>query len=296
MGSAEPPFEYLITSSQASLESFELSRLNAVANLRKELRQIVDEWIEAEIEARMARWILERRRLETAGRQPPAPALSESASPPNAAAQALSTETETRGRPKLGSRIAAEKPGSASAQRCLPNGGNKSRQMCSIRDTALPPGAAPAPSRHGSDPSRSPAPHEPESDPNTTAAVAALNLLEKAMRCGTRALQGEMEESESGRGPDSSATGEQLCLSGFSIPRNHFHDSTPGPPQCVLSVRPNPGNQRQLCLHTPRIQGHARPDQHDARRAPHSKSCPGQKPHPPVRPFSLYRHRLAAAP
>ena len=58
MGSAHPPFEYLVSSSQASLESFELARLNAVANLRKEFRQLVDEWIEAEIEARMARWVL----------------------------------------------------------------------------------------------------------------------------------------------------------------------------------------------------------------------------------------------
>jgi hypothetical protein len=58
------PLEYLVTSSQTALEGFELSRLNQCANLRKELRQITDQWIEVEIEARMARWILECRRAQ----------------------------------------------------------------------------------------------------------------------------------------------------------------------------------------------------------------------------------------
>jgi hypothetical protein len=56
------PLEYLVTSSQSAVESFELSRLNRVSNLRKEIRQIVDEWIAAETEARVARWILNCRR------------------------------------------------------------------------------------------------------------------------------------------------------------------------------------------------------------------------------------------
>ena len=59
------PLEYLVTSSQSSVESFELSRLNRVSNLRKEIRQIVDEWIAAEAEARIARWILDCRRAQT---------------------------------------------------------------------------------------------------------------------------------------------------------------------------------------------------------------------------------------
>lgn len=77
MGSARPPLEYLVTSSNTSLESFELSRLNAVANLRKEIRQIVDDWVEAEIEARIARWVLERRRAELASPQPEVPHFRE---------------------------------------------------------------------------------------------------------------------------------------------------------------------------------------------------------------------------
>ena len=78
MGFARPPLEYLITSSQTSLESFELSRLNAVANLRKEIRQVVDDWVEAEIEARIARWVLERRRAGLANSQADVPQLSDS--------------------------------------------------------------------------------------------------------------------------------------------------------------------------------------------------------------------------
>lgn len=64
MSSDQLPLEYLVTSSQTALEGFELSRLNQCANLRKELRQITDQWIEVEIEARMARWILECRRAQ----------------------------------------------------------------------------------------------------------------------------------------------------------------------------------------------------------------------------------------
>ncbi|MGH9714103.1 MAG: hypothetical protein ACRD5M_12470 [Candidatus Acidiferrales bacterium] len=78
MGFAHPPLEYLLTSSIVSLESFELSRLNSVANLKKEFRQILDEWIEAEIEARLSRWILECRRLADAEPRPSAPPLVES--------------------------------------------------------------------------------------------------------------------------------------------------------------------------------------------------------------------------
>jgi hypothetical protein len=51
--------EYLLRCSKPSLESFELSRLNRVANLRKELRMLVEAWIEAEVEARLAHWVLE---------------------------------------------------------------------------------------------------------------------------------------------------------------------------------------------------------------------------------------------
>ncbi len=65
-----PPLEYLVTSSQAGLETFELARLNKIANLRKELREIVEEWIEAETQSRLARWILQCRRTQDAASNP----------------------------------------------------------------------------------------------------------------------------------------------------------------------------------------------------------------------------------
>lgn len=55
MGLAPLPPGYILSSSDTTLESLELSRLNAVSNLRKELHQVVEEWIEAEVQARVAR-------------------------------------------------------------------------------------------------------------------------------------------------------------------------------------------------------------------------------------------------
>ncbi|MGB9245185.1 MAG: hypothetical protein WCC03_17685 [Candidatus Acidiferrales bacterium] len=60
------PLEYLLTSSPASIESFHLSRMNAVANLRKELHEIFEEWVEAEVQARLAQWLLARKNPEEA--------------------------------------------------------------------------------------------------------------------------------------------------------------------------------------------------------------------------------------
>lgn len=65
MGQNHPPVEFLVSSSNNSLEEFELARMNRAANLRKEMRQVVDEWVEAEVDCRVARWILECRRAET---------------------------------------------------------------------------------------------------------------------------------------------------------------------------------------------------------------------------------------
>jgi hypothetical protein len=55
-------FDYLLKCSTTSLEGFELARLNRIANLRKELRDLVEEWVAAEVEARVSRWLLEARR------------------------------------------------------------------------------------------------------------------------------------------------------------------------------------------------------------------------------------------
>jgi hypothetical protein len=63
---SSPPLEYLLTSSQSGLENFGLGRMNKIANLRHEIHDVVEEWIEAETQYRLARWILECRRSQDA--------------------------------------------------------------------------------------------------------------------------------------------------------------------------------------------------------------------------------------
>jgi hypothetical protein len=64
MGVTRPPFEYLATCSKISLESFELARLNEASNYRKEVQQILQGWIDTEVDARLARWILESKQAQ----------------------------------------------------------------------------------------------------------------------------------------------------------------------------------------------------------------------------------------
>jgi len=61
---SEPPMDYLHTASTSSLESYELSRLNHAANLRREITALLDQWIEETVHAQLARWVLEDRALE----------------------------------------------------------------------------------------------------------------------------------------------------------------------------------------------------------------------------------------
>jgi len=69
------PTDYLHTASNASLESFELTRLNHAANLRREIATLIDQWIDETVQARLARCILEERALKRspAHREPLAP-------------------------------------------------------------------------------------------------------------------------------------------------------------------------------------------------------------------------------
>ena len=64
MGVTRPPLEYLATCSKIALESFELSRLNEASNYRKEVQQILQGWIDTEVDARLARWILESKQAQ----------------------------------------------------------------------------------------------------------------------------------------------------------------------------------------------------------------------------------------
>lgn len=54
-----PPLDYLQAASRASLQSFELTRLNHAANLRQEIAVLIDQWIQESSEALLARWMLD---------------------------------------------------------------------------------------------------------------------------------------------------------------------------------------------------------------------------------------------
>src|SRR5579863_539275 len=64
MGVTRPPLEYLASCSKIALESFLLSRLNEASNYRKEVQQILQGWIDTEVDARLARWILESKQAQ----------------------------------------------------------------------------------------------------------------------------------------------------------------------------------------------------------------------------------------
>lgn len=54
-----PPFDYLQAASRASLQSYELTRLNHAANLRQEIAALIDQWVEETSAALLARWMLD---------------------------------------------------------------------------------------------------------------------------------------------------------------------------------------------------------------------------------------------
>jgi len=59
----EPPWEFLLSASRNSLQSYELSRLSHAANLRKEIGQLLDTWLEETAAAMLARWLIEQQRV-----------------------------------------------------------------------------------------------------------------------------------------------------------------------------------------------------------------------------------------
>jgi hypothetical protein len=54
-----PPLDNLRAASRASLQSFELSKLNHAANLRREISALIDQWIQETAEATLARYMLD---------------------------------------------------------------------------------------------------------------------------------------------------------------------------------------------------------------------------------------------
>jgi hypothetical protein len=69
-----PPWEFLLSASRNSLQSYELSRLGHVSNLRKEIVALVDQWVEENSSAMLARWLMEHREREVRVAEVPPPA------------------------------------------------------------------------------------------------------------------------------------------------------------------------------------------------------------------------------
>jgi hypothetical protein len=57
----QPPWEFLLTASRNTLQSYELSRLSHAANLRKEITSLLDQWLAENAAAMLARWLMEQR-------------------------------------------------------------------------------------------------------------------------------------------------------------------------------------------------------------------------------------------
>jgi hypothetical protein len=57
----QPPWEFLLSASRNSLQSYELTRLSHAANLRKEINDLLDQWLEENASAMLARWLMEQR-------------------------------------------------------------------------------------------------------------------------------------------------------------------------------------------------------------------------------------------
>jgi len=83
----QPPWEFLLSASRNSLQSYELSRLSHAANLRKEITQLLDSWLEENTAAMLARWLMEQRER---------PAAREHSERPSAQTNSTQTEGDER--------------------------------------------------------------------------------------------------------------------------------------------------------------------------------------------------------
>jgi len=63
----QPPWDFLLSASRTSLQSYELSRLSHAANVRKEIAQLLDVYIEETSNAMLARLLMEEREHLTRG-------------------------------------------------------------------------------------------------------------------------------------------------------------------------------------------------------------------------------------
>ena len=73
----QPPWEFLLTASRNTLQSYELSRLGHAANLRKEISSLLDQWLAENANAMVARWLIEQRERSVQAAKEPEGALAE---------------------------------------------------------------------------------------------------------------------------------------------------------------------------------------------------------------------------
>ncbi|HUL33789.1 MAG TPA: hypothetical protein VL128_07895 [Candidatus Eisenbacteria bacterium] len=78
-----PPWEFLLTASRNTLQSYELSRLGHAANLRKEISSLLDQWLDENANAMVARWLIEQRERSVRASVPEPQAPEPSAAPSN---------------------------------------------------------------------------------------------------------------------------------------------------------------------------------------------------------------------
>jgi len=93
---SQPPWEFLLSASKNSLQSFELSRLSNAANLRKEIGALLDQWMADQANATVARLLLQERERAPVG--PPAAADAPDSSAQSASDNFLADRTVPRGK------------------------------------------------------------------------------------------------------------------------------------------------------------------------------------------------------
>ena len=62
----QAPWEFLLSASRNTLQSYELSRLAHAANLKKEITELLDQWLQETTAANLARWLIEQRQRAVA--------------------------------------------------------------------------------------------------------------------------------------------------------------------------------------------------------------------------------------
>ena len=65
--SQQPPWDFLRSATRNTLQSYELSRLNHAANIGKEIKQLLDTYIEESSNARLARLLMEQQEHKPCG-------------------------------------------------------------------------------------------------------------------------------------------------------------------------------------------------------------------------------------